>query len=201
MIAYVSGTVAYAEAESVVVDYHGMGYRIRTSNNACSSVRPGDEVTFYTYLYVREDVMNLYGFLTREELDTFQILLGVNGVGPKAALSVLSTLSVADLYYAVLGEDSKAIAKTPGIGPKGARRIIVDLKDKLKLEDLEEFPSDSSESEHTVSSDSTAFQDALEALTALGYSNGDAYRALTAVSGSEDMDVETLLKAALAHLI
>ena len=91
----------------------------------------------HTYLYVREDQLALFGFSSIQELETFQILLGISGIGPKAALSVLSTMSVEDLYYAVFSEDAKSIAKTPGIGPKGAKRMIIELKDKLNLEDLE----------------------------------------------------------------
>ena len=120
MISYIRGRVAYVGMDYVVVDNSGIGYQIRTNQTAIQQCHMEDPVTFYTYLYVREDMMSLFGFLTREELETFQILLTVNGIGPKAALSVLSTLSVRDLYYAVLSENSKTISKTPGIGPKGA---------------------------------------------------------------------------------
>lgn len=201
MISYIRGRVAYVGMDYVVVDNSGIGYQIRTNQTAIQQCHMEDPVTFYTYLYVREDMMSLFGFLTREELETFQILLTVNGIGPKAALSVLSTLSVRDLYYAVLSEDAKTISKTPGIGPKGARRMIVDLKDKLHLEELEEFSGDDRKEEGIVDTDSTAFADALEALTALGYSNGEAYRALREIKDSESMEVEQLLKEALKHMV
>lgn len=201
MISYIRGRVAYVGMDYVVVDNSGIGYQIRTNQTAIQQCHMEDPVTFYTYLYVREDMMSLFGFLTREELETFQILLTVNGIGPKAALSVLSTLSVRDLYYAVFSEDAKTISKTPGIGPKGAKRMIVDLKDKLHLEELEEFSGDDRNEEGIVDTDSTAFADALEALTALGYSNGEAYRALREIKDSESMEVEQLLKEALKHMV
>lgn len=202
MIAYIKGTAVYADQECIIVDNRGVGYEIRTSSATCSQVRMGEEVTLYTYLYVREDMIALYGFLSREELRIFRLLLGVSGIGPRVAVSVLSTLKVEDLYYAVISEDTKSIARTPGIGPKGAKRLIIELKDKLDLSDL----GLGEEEEESISTGESAgedsqIMDAMEALIALGYSNGEAYRAVHKVPGAKDMDTETLLKEALKKMM
>lgn len=202
MIAYIKGTAVYADQECIIVDNRGMGYEIRTSSATCSQVRMGEEVTLYTYLYVREDMIALYGFLSREELRIFRLLLGVSGIGPRVAVSVLSTLKVEDLYYAVISEDTKSIARTPGIGPKGAKRLIIELKDKLDLSDLGlgEKEEESISTQESAGEDSQ-IMDAMEALIALGYSNGEAYRAVHKVPGAKDMDTETLLKEALKKMM
>ena len=197
LIAYIKGTAVYADEECIVVDNRGMGYEVRTSSATCNQVRTGDEVTLYTYLYVREAMLALYGFLSREELRVFKLLLAVSGIGPKVAASVLSTLSVEDLYYAVISEDARSIARTPGIGPKGARRLIIELKDKLDLADLGTGNEDETPATAAVSEEGSQIMDTMEALIALGYSNGEAYRAVHKVSGAEAMDAEQLLKEAL----
>ncbi|HIX72589.1 MAG TPA: Holliday junction branch migration protein RuvA [Candidatus Anaerobutyricum stercoripullorum] len=196
------GTAVYADQECIIVDNRGVGYEIRTSSATCSEVRMGEEVTLYTYLYVREDMIALYGFLSREELRIFRLLLGVSGIGPRVAVSVLSTLKVEDLYYAVISEDTKSIARTPGIGPKGAKRLIIELKDKLDLSDLGlgEEEEESISTRESAGEDSQ-IMDAMEALIALGYSNGEAYRAVHKVPGAKDMDTETLLKEALKKMM
>ena len=155
----------------------------------------------HTYLYVREDVLALFGFSSMQELDTFQILLGISGIGPKVALSVLSTMTVEDLYYAVFSEDAKSIAKTPGIGPKGAKRMIIELKDKLNLEDLESVSMKEETGASLQAGDGDSISDTVQALTALGYSNGEAYRAVRGVSDADAMDAEQLLKEALKIIL
>ncbi len=197
MISFIKGIAAYVDAEGVIVDNHGIGYQVKTPSSIVDKVRTGDEVILQTHLYVREDMITLYGFLTSEELHTFQTLLGVNGIGPKAALSVLSTMTVSDLYYAIFSEDAKAISRTPGIGLKGARRMIMELKDKLDLQDIagEQPTEESAPAAPLTGIDSVA--DTIEAMTALGYSNGEAYRAVHGVKGAADMDSERLLKEAL----
>lgn len=202
MIAYIKGTVVYADHESVILDNRGIGYEIRTSSLTCGQIQTGEEVILHTYLYVREDVMALYGFLTKEELRVFQLLLGVSGIGPRVAVSVLSTLRVEDLYYAVVSEDAKSIARTPGIGPKGAKRLIMELKDKLDLSDLGigSVEKDVLTPAAAVG-DGSQTTDAMEALMALGYSSGEAYRAVHKVSGAESMDTEQLLKEALKKIM
>lgn len=201
MIAYIKGTAVYADQERIVVDNRGMGYEIRTSSAACSQIRIGEEVTLYTYLYVREDMLALYGFLSKEELRVFQLLLGVSGIGPKVAVSVLSTLRVEDLYYAVISEDVKSIARTPGIGPKGARRLIIELKDKLALSDLGIHTEEDESADICTTGDGSQITDTMEALIALGYSNGEAYRAIHKVPNADNMDAEQLLKEALKKIM
>lgn len=201
MIAYIKGTAVYADQERIVVDNRGMGYEIRTSSAACSQIRIGEEVTLYTYLYVREDMLALYGFLSKEELRVFQLLLGVSGIGPKVAVSVLSTLRVEDLYYAVISEDVKSIARTPGIGPKGARRLIIELKDKLALSDLGIHTEEDESADIRATGDGSQITDTMEALIALGYSNGEAYRAIHKVPNADNMDAEQLLKEALKKIM
>lgn len=204
MISYIKGTAVYVDADGVIVENHGIGYQVKTPSNIIEKVRVGQDLMIHTYLYVREDVLQLYGFLTKEELRTFQTLLGLTGIGPKVALSVLSTMTVADLYYAVFSEDAKSIAKTPGIGPKGAKRMIVDLKDKLKMEDLNSIGGvDLGEEVTAVSADvnSDSVTDAMDALIALGYGNGEAYRAVHGVKGAASMDSEALLKEALKVIL
>ncbi|MBR5047419.1 MAG: Holliday junction branch migration protein RuvA [Eubacterium sp.] len=200
MIAFIKGTVAYVDSEGVIVDNHGIGYQVKTPSSIVGKVSAGDEVKLFTHLYVREDMLALYGFISKEELHTFQVLLGVNGIGPKAALSVLSTMTVSELYYAVFSEDTKSISKTPGIGPKGARRMIMELKDKLSMEEIGgQVSSDPAVSAAVPDTDSIS--DAMEAMVALGYSNGEAYRAVHGVKGASDMDADRLLKEALKIIL
>ena len=189
LISYIKGTVAYKGKDSVVIENHGIGYQIKVPSRVLEGVNSGEEAMLHTYLYVREDQLALFGFSSIQELETFQILLGISGIGPKAALSVLSTMSVEDLYYAVFSEDAKSIAKTPGIGPKGAKRMIIELKDKLNLEDLESV------------SEGDSIADTVQALVALGYSNGEAYRAVHSVPEAEKLDAEQLLKEALKKVL
>lgn len=195
MISYIKGIAVYADAETILIENHGMGYQVHTTTTACNQISIGSEAILHTFLYVREDVLALYGFLTKEELRVFRLLLGVNGIGPKVALAVLSTLTVEDLYYAVISEDAKSIAKTPGIGPKGAKRLIMELKDKLELSDI--GMKEEETGEVSVEAEESETKDAVDALIALGYSNAEAYRAVHKVAGREHMDAEQILREAL----
>lgn len=144
--------------------------------------------------------MLLYGFLTADDLWLFELLLGVSGVGPKAGLGILSALSADDLRFAVLSDDAAAIAKAPGIGKKTAQKLILELKDKMSLEDaFEKKLAHGQELPEITGTDETS--EAVMALTALGYASTDALRAVCAVDGHETMDVEALLKAALKNLL
>ena len=198
MISYIKGKLVDVDTESLVIDNHGIGYYVKTPVIADRLPAIGSECTLYTYMHVREDAIGLYGFLSREDLDCFKLLITVNGIGPKVALAVLSTLTVRELQFAVLSDDSKTICKTPGLGPKGAKRLILDLKDKLNF-DVDD------EDEDLPTVDVDAGEDVVsltaQALISLGYSNTEAYRSIRAVEGRDSMDVETLLKAALKKMI
>ena len=159
----------------------------------------GEEVKVYTYLHVREDAMILFGFLTKDDLFVFRLLLGVSGIGPKGALAILSVMTTDDLRFAVLGDDAKAIAKAPGVGAKTAQRLILELKDKLSLEDA--FEQKLAKNDNPVQNKAKgAKNEAIEALVALGYSSSEALKALNGIEITDDTDVEDILKAALKNM-
>lgn len=200
MYSYIKGTLVDMEEDLIVVEANGIGYNIHTTGqtfNYLPSVK--EEVKIYTYLYIREDAMMLYGFLTRDDLHVFKLLLGVNGIGPKGALAILSVMTTDDLRFAVLGEDAKAIAKAPGVGAKTAQRLILELKDKLSLEDAFAQKSEHVQQQEQGSAKGVK-NEALQALAALGYSSSEALKVLNGIEISEDTDVEALLKAALKNM-
>lgn len=200
MIAFVRGSIQLIYDGGVILDHNGLGFDIKTPLSTLSAIPGiGQEVTLHTFLYVREDIMDLYGFLSREELQVFHLLIGINGIGPKAALAILSTLTVEQLRYAVLSDDAKAISKAPGIGPKGAQRLIIELKDKLKLEDM--FPDFETNVNSVSGTEENNIGETVMALISLGYSNSDAMKAVRAVIGAESMDTEQLLKEALKKVM
>lgn len=198
MISYIKGTVKYLSNEEVIVERDGIGFGILTSQNVINKLRIDDNVTLFTYMHVREDDISLFGFLSQDEKNIFRQLISISGIGPKGALAILSTLSVDELRIAVLSEDYKAIAKANGIGTKTAQRVVIDLKDKLKLEDI--LPdAEGGVQEEGIGNDNMA--EAALALTSLGYSNLEALRALKKVKNNENMSVEELLKAALKFVM
>lgn len=202
MIAYIKGKVAEILEDRVILESGFMGYNLFMPMASAEAVlRRGDEVKLYTHLHVREDAMQLFGFLTKDDLHTFQLLLGVNGIGPKAALGILSGLTADELRFAVLSEDVKTISKAPGVGKKTAQKLILELKDKMDLQEAFDLKSQHvQEAQGDMADLSDARKEAVEALTALGYSRADALRAVKKVEMTPGMDVETLLKAALKNL-
>lgn len=201
MIGYIKGVVEYIQDDRVILENNGIGYQIFTTQMVIQRLTDIKEVKLYTYLHVREDELSLFGFLSKEELDTFQLLLSVNGVGPKAALAVLSVLTVQELTYAVMSGDVKAITKANGVGSKGANRIIMELKDKLKIEDvLEEGLRNNVTASQRDGEKSDSISDTVLALVSLGYSETEALRGVNRVVGAADMDSEALLKQALKNL-
>lgn len=206
MIAYIKGALAYTEPEEgmAVLESGGIGYRILLSGRDLDLLPPvGEELRLYTHLQVREDAFVLFGFFTKEDRKLFQQLLGVNGIGPKAALGVLTALSADDLRFAVLADDAKAIAKAPGIGIKTAQKLILELKDKLSLEEAFEARLENHQTKAAAgaASDlSEARNEAMEALTALGYSASESLKAVRKVEAADGMSVEDILKAALKYI-
>lgn len=203
MIGYLRGEVAAVSEGKLILDVHDVGFMISvTSKDASLMPSAGNEVKIYTHLQVKEDDMQLYGFLTQDDLETFRLLLNVNGIGPKAALGILSVFSSDDLRFAVLADDVKAISRAPGIGNKTAQKLILELKDKMSLEDaFEKKLANTKENQAALASPSDdAKNEAVLALTALGYSNSDSLRAVRQAEVTDGMDVEEILKAALKHL-
>lgn len=200
MYSYIKGPLAEVELDHIVIDVNGIGYTVYIPTN-CIEYLPGigEECKIHTYLYLREDAMMLYGFLTKDDLALFKQLLTVGGIGPKGAIGILSALSADDLRFAILAGDSKAIAKAPGIGAKTAQRVILELKDKMSLEDAFERKL---EHEHiqVASGNNQVKNDAVMALTALGYSSSESLKAVSKVTIQEDMDVEDVLKLALKNM-
>ena len=136
MIAFIKGTVDSLSEGKMILESHGIGYELNIPASMFDAgVREGEELKIYTHMSVREDGISLFGFLSREDLEIYRMLIGVSGIGPKAALAVLSTLTADNLRFAVLSEDVQAIAKTPGIGKKTAQKLILELKDKFDLQE------------------------------------------------------------------
>lgn len=199
MLAYIKGTLEEIQDDSVIVDNHGMGYRIFTSGMDLGRMPAlGEKVTLHLHMNIREDDISLYGFLNKEALRLFQLLINVSGVGPKVALAVLSALTVNDIQMAVISGDAKALTKANGIGTKGAQRIIIELKDKLSLDSLLE--EDVQESTG-VPLDTDVITTTAMALTSLGYSQLEATQAIRRVEHADGMTEEELLKAALRKLV
>lgn len=199
MIGFLKGEIAGIYEEQIILDVHDIGYNIKVSASTLQMIGGlGEVIKVYTYLSVREDAMQLYGFLTKNDLDFFKLLIQVNGIGPKGALSILSVMTTDDLRFAILSGDAKTISKAPGIGAKTAQRLIIDLKDKVSIEDaFEERLNRSSAGNLAGSAMNDAKNEAIEALTALGYSQTESLQAVRQVEINEDSDVEYILKNAL----
>lgn len=202
MISYVRGPLVEKEEDVIVVEAGGIGYNIHVPLSYLEELpRLGEEVRIYTYLQVKEDAMTLYGFRSRQDLKMFKQLLGVNGIGPKGALGLLSAMRPDDLRLAIISGDAKAIAKAPGIGVKTAQRVILDLKDRISVEEVLAQP----EAVSRVSASRTtglheAGKEAVDALVALGYSAMEATKAVHHVEITDGMTAEDVLKASLKHL-
>ncbi|MBQ1458807.1 MAG: Holliday junction branch migration protein RuvA [Butyrivibrio sp.] len=208
MIAYVQGILENLEIDKAVIDVGGIGYEVNISASTCDRMPGiGDNVKLYTYMNVKEDEMSLFGFLTRDEIRMFRMLITVSGIGPKGALSILSVFDTDDLRFAILAGDVKTISKAPGIGKKTAERLVLELRDKISNADITgtEGIGQAAGSVSTGKSsgeDASSRDEAVEALAALGYNATDAMKAVRKVlSASDDkLDTEAILKLALKEL-
>lgn len=200
MYAYFKGKLSYVGEDSIILDVHDVGYRILLSPASIAFLpQIGEYVQLYTYTSVREDAIWLYGFLNHDDLEIFKKCITVSGIGPKGGMAILSVMDAQALRYAIVSGDAKAIAKAPGIGPKTAQRLILELKDKISLEDTL-VNTETNGVRVTADFRSSNMDEALEALVALGYSSSEALKAIKAVDNASEMDVEVLLKAALKNM-
>ena len=201
MYAYIKGILAEITEDAIIVENQGIGYEIAVPGQVFDYLPSvGEEVKIYTYHYVREDAILLYGFLTKEDVRIFKMLIGVSGIGPKGALAILSVLSTDDLRFAILGDDAKAIAKAPGVGAKTAQRVIIELKDKLSLEDAFEQKLANQAQKAELNPAVGVKNEAILALTSLGYSQSEALKVLRGIEISPDDQVEDVLKMALKQM-
>ena len=194
MFYYVSGTVAHMGPYLAVIDCGGVGYACRTTNHTLSRLKQGEKARLYTYLNVREDAMELFGFATENERNCFELLIGVSGVGPKAALSILSAATPESLAMSVITGDEKALTVAPGIGKKIAQRIILELKDKLAKGQIAPGGESYGGTGVTVIPENKA-SEAAAALAVLGYSQGEINLALKGVD-LEALTLEEIIKQA-----
>lgn len=199
MISYIKGMLVEIFEDIIVVEAGNIGYNIHVPLSLLERLpKVGNEVKVFTYFQVREDAMSLYGFLNRQDLEMFKQLIGVNGIGPKGALGVLSTLTPDSLRMAIISGDAKAISKAPGIGVKTAQRVILDLKDRVHIEDM--LPQEAAAESLSGGLVGQTGKEAMEALVALGYSGSEAAKAVKQAEITDEMTVEDALKASLKHL-
>lgn len=201
MIAYVNGVVEDISEDNVVLDVAGIGYNVRISSDTAKRLpRVGERVKLYTYTSVKEDSFLLYGFLSRNDLAVFKQCITVSGIGPKGALSLLSVMDGDSLRYAVMSGDTKAISKAPGIGARTAQRLILELKDKIHIDDVLIQKEISANSAAGAQADSIQKREAVEALVSLGYGQTESLRAVNSIEAIEEMDAGAVLKAALKKM-
>ncbi|MBC2581154.1 Holliday junction branch migration protein RuvA [Clostridium sp. DJ247] len=196
MYEYIKGTYEGMTKDYIVIENNGIGYKVFTSGSTLAKTpKIGEEILLYLQQVVREDFIGLYGFLTKDELNMFKLLLTINGVGAKAALSLLSISNVTNLKYAIFSGDEKTITKAPGIGKKMAQRIILELKDKVKTEEI----VNTDNINIGIQENTEAAFEALEALIALGYSEKEAQKAINSIDNKDSL--ENIIKNALKFLM
>lgn len=199
MFGYLKGELTEINTDHIILEVQGIGYQIYLPLGSIANLPViGSTLQIFTHLHIREDLIMIFGFLSKDDKEMFEMLITVNGIGPKGGLAILSTLEPDDLRFAILSGDSKSIAKSPGIGAKTAQRVILDLKDKIHLEDA--FEKKMEHNDAATSAVSSVKNDAILALTALGYTSTESMKAVSKVKISEDMDVEDVIKAAFKHL-
>ncbi len=199
MYSYISGTLEEVREDSIVVDNQGIGYLLYIPLRIHEELPEiGSHVKIYTYLQVREDTFLLFGFASEDEIAMFRLLLTVSGIGPKGALALLSSYSANEIRFAVASDDAKLLSSASGIGGKTAQRIIIELKDKVDLE--EAVDAFGTTGPVVYEGDSAVKKEAVEALVALGYTSSDAARVLSCIEISEGAEVEEVLKQALKNM-
>lgn len=203
MISYLRGELAAVEEQKAVIDVGGVGYGVFMSQQTLSLLPPaGNEIKIYTYLNVKEDALQLFGFLTKDDLDIFRLVIGVSGIGPKGGLNILSCMSPDELRFAIMSGDAKAISSAPGIGKKTAEKLIVELRDKIQIEDVLEHAAHGGanmNADTAAEAEGSMQTEAVQALVALGYGSAESLRAVKKTS-SECETVEDVLKEALKYL-
>jgi Holliday junction DNA helicase RuvA len=200
MYAYIKGRLEAKGNDYIVIEAGGIGYRINTSLTTIEAAgQTGNEFKAFTHLYVREDIMSLFGFATQEELGMFELLLTVSGVGPKAALALLSAVSPSKFGLAVITDDTKTLTRAQGVGAKLAQRIILELKDKIKKEQLA-MASGTGFDKAEMPREGLRVSEAVSALMVLGYTPAEASKAVASVY-SDDLDLETIIRNSLKGLM
>ena len=194
MIAYIRGIVTEKNVNTVTVECSGIGYEIFATGRDIDKLSKGSEVLIHTYLKISEDAHTLYGFLNKDDMAMFKKLIIVNGVGPKAALSIMNTLNSFDLKIAIVTEDYKAICAAVGVGSKIAKKIILELKEKVKPDDIGTL-------EAADTSGNSVVSEVLEALVSLGYSNSEAYKVIKEIEVKNTDTTEDILKLALKKML
>lgn len=201
MIGFIKGELAEIKENYIILETSNIGYEIYLPLSAILELPPRKStIKLYTYLHVKEDALSLYGFLTKDDLEMFKLLITVNGIGPKGALGILSGITADEVRFAVLAEDAKAISKAPGVGPKTASKIILELKDKFKLETAFEQKLLNQTDKQNPQNIYGKREEAVQALMSLGYSSTDAYRIITQIDITEDMTTEDILKLCLKRM-
>lgn len=198
MISFVSGKLDMIFDDFVIVDNNGIGYQIiMSSSTICKLPQKGEEIKLYTYMDVKDDSISLYGFISMEEIQAFNMLISVSGIGPKGALGMLAILSPQDLMLSIVADDISALSKAPGVGKKTAQRLILELKDKIKTNYI--APNAVAININKDGSISSNKQDAIDALLVLGYSQAEAVKVVVEVA-QKDTSVEEIIKLALKKL-
>lgn len=199
MFYYVEGLVSHVEQGLAVIDCGGVGYACHTSQNTLSNIQMGEKARLYTCLHVREDIFELYGFADQEELNCYKMLTSVSGVGPKAALAILSIAPPSQLALAIITEDEKLLTQAQGIGKKIAQRIVLELRDKMSKGQLETAASAGNNIVMPEKGSINHIQEAVAALMVLGYSQAEAFKAMEGLN-SEGMDAESIIRYCLKKL-
>ena len=206
MFAYVNGILESVEEGIAIVDVNGFGVNVYISGSTMDRLPGiGEAIKLYTYTNVKEDAFNLFGFLSKDELSLFKMLITINGIGPKGGLSIMSVMSPDDLRFAIIAGDTKSISSAPGIGKKTAERIVLELKDKIKVSEDDMLGRGNVSAEDIVSDGAFPARDeAVAALVALGYNSAIAMKAVRKVLSSNPdaaNDTEVLLKQALKEML